>query len=201
MRLLSFVADGKECFGAVSGDGVVTLNDKIGQPDLRAALAAGAMEAMRQAAQDRQARPQARRHRIPAARSQAEQDSLRRCQLPRPRRRGRARSAEATEHVHPLRRYAGRPRRRDDPAYGVRQFRFRGRAGAGRRQDRPSYQSRECARSRRRLYLLCRRQRARLPEILRHLGQELSRHRAARPMARHHRRDCRSEPADADHAA
>ena len=43
--------DGKECFGAVSGDGVVTLNDKIGQPDLRAALAAGAMEAVRQAAQ------------------------------------------------------------------------------------------------------------------------------------------------------
>jgi 2-keto-4-pentenoate hydratase/2-oxohepta-3-ene-1,7-dioic acid hydratase in catechol pathway len=50
MRLLSFVAGGKECFGAVSGDGVVTLNDKIGQPDLRAALAAGTMEAMRQAA-------------------------------------------------------------------------------------------------------------------------------------------------------
>ena len=52
MKLLSFVAGGKECFGAVSGDGVVTLNDKIGQPDLRAALAAGAMEAMRQAAQN-----------------------------------------------------------------------------------------------------------------------------------------------------
>ena len=52
MRLLSFVADGKECFGAVSGDSVVTLNDKIGQPDLRAALAAGAMETMRQAAQN-----------------------------------------------------------------------------------------------------------------------------------------------------
>src|SRR5580698_8312450 len=52
MRLLSFVADGKERFGAVSGDGVVTLNDKIGHPDLRAALAAGAMEAMRQAAQN-----------------------------------------------------------------------------------------------------------------------------------------------------
>src|SRR5271167_3357671 len=51
MRLLSFVAGGKECFGAVSGDGVVTLNDKIGQPDLRAALAAGAMDAMRKAAQ------------------------------------------------------------------------------------------------------------------------------------------------------
>ena len=51
MRLLSFVAGGKEYFGVVSGDGVVTLNDKIGKPDLRAALAAGAMEAMRQAAQ------------------------------------------------------------------------------------------------------------------------------------------------------
>ena len=50
MKLLSFIADGKECFGAASGDGVVTLNDKIGQPNLRAALAAGAMAAMRKAA-------------------------------------------------------------------------------------------------------------------------------------------------------
>ena len=52
MKLLSFIADGKELFGAVSGDGVVTLNDRIGQPSLRAALAAGAMDAMRQAAKD-----------------------------------------------------------------------------------------------------------------------------------------------------
>ncbi len=52
MKLLSFVAGGKECFGAASGDGVVTLNDKIGQPNLRAALAGGAMGAMRQAAND-----------------------------------------------------------------------------------------------------------------------------------------------------
>ncbi len=52
MKLLSFVAGGKECFGAAGGDGVVTLNDKIAQPDLRAALAAGAMEAMRQAARN-----------------------------------------------------------------------------------------------------------------------------------------------------
>ena len=43
MKLLSFVADGKDYFGAVSGDGVVTLNDRIGQPTLRAALAAGAI--------------------------------------------------------------------------------------------------------------------------------------------------------------
>jgi len=52
MKLLSFVAGGKECFGAVSGDGVVTLNDRLGRPDLRSALAAGAMAAMRQAAAD-----------------------------------------------------------------------------------------------------------------------------------------------------
>jgi 2-keto-4-pentenoate hydratase/2-oxohepta-3-ene-1,7-dioic acid hydratase in catechol pathway len=52
MRLLSFAADGKEWFGAARDDGIITLNDKIGQPDLRAALAAGAMAAMRRAAKD-----------------------------------------------------------------------------------------------------------------------------------------------------
>src|SRR6202044_3450650 len=52
MKLLSFVADGKTFFGAVSGDGVVTLNDRVGQPSLRAALAAGAMDLMRKAARD-----------------------------------------------------------------------------------------------------------------------------------------------------
>ncbi len=52
MKLLSFVADGRDYFGAASGDGVVTLNDKIGHPDLRAALAAGAMDAMRKAIKD-----------------------------------------------------------------------------------------------------------------------------------------------------
>jgi 2-keto-4-pentenoate hydratase/2-oxohepta-3-ene-1,7-dioic acid hydratase in catechol pathway len=52
MKLLSFRADGKEFFGAVSGDGVVTLNKRIGQPNLRAALEAGKMEAMRKAASE-----------------------------------------------------------------------------------------------------------------------------------------------------
>ena len=50
MKLLSFAADGKEWFGVARDDGVVTLNDKIGQPDLRAALAAGTIEAIRRAA-------------------------------------------------------------------------------------------------------------------------------------------------------
>ena len=52
MRLLSFVADGREWFGAVSGDGVVILNDRVGHPSLRAALAASAMDAMRKAVRD-----------------------------------------------------------------------------------------------------------------------------------------------------
>src|ERR1700724_4681721 len=52
MRLLSFVADDKEWFGAVSGDAVVTLNDRAGHANWRAALAAGAMDAMRKAAKE-----------------------------------------------------------------------------------------------------------------------------------------------------
>jgi 2-keto-4-pentenoate hydratase/2-oxohepta-3-ene-1,7-dioic acid hydratase in catechol pathway len=52
MKLLSFAADGKEWFGAISGDGIITLNDKIGQPSLRAALSVGAITAMQQAAKD-----------------------------------------------------------------------------------------------------------------------------------------------------
>ncbi len=50
MKLLSFSVSGRDLFGAVSGDGVVTLNDKVGQPDLAAALGAGGIEALRQAA-------------------------------------------------------------------------------------------------------------------------------------------------------
>ncbi len=52
MKLLSFAAGGKDLFGAVSGDGVITLNERTGQPSLAAALAAGGVEALRQAARD-----------------------------------------------------------------------------------------------------------------------------------------------------
>jgi 2-keto-4-pentenoate hydratase/2-oxohepta-3-ene-1,7-dioic acid hydratase in catechol pathway len=47
MKLLSFAADGKEWFGALRDGGVVTLNNKVAQPTLRAALAAGVLETMR----------------------------------------------------------------------------------------------------------------------------------------------------------
>jgi hypothetical protein len=46
MKLLSFVADGKYLYGALSGNGVVTMNERIGLATLRDALAAGAMEEM-----------------------------------------------------------------------------------------------------------------------------------------------------------
>jgi 2-keto-4-pentenoate hydratase/2-oxohepta-3-ene-1,7-dioic acid hydratase in catechol pathway len=51
MKLLSFAADGKDWFGALRDDGVVTLNDKVAQPNLHAALAAGAIDKMRDIAQ------------------------------------------------------------------------------------------------------------------------------------------------------
>jgi len=51
MRLLSFAAGGRDLFGAVSGDGVITLNEKVGQPSLAAALAAVGVEALREAVQ------------------------------------------------------------------------------------------------------------------------------------------------------
>ncbi len=51
MKLLSFSAGGKDLFGAVSGDGVITLNERVGWPSLAVALAAGGAEALRQAAQ------------------------------------------------------------------------------------------------------------------------------------------------------
>jgi 2-keto-4-pentenoate hydratase/2-oxohepta-3-ene-1,7-dioic acid hydratase in catechol pathway len=52
MKLLSFAVGGKELFGAVSGEGVVTLNKRLRQQSLRAALAAGKLEPMRKAAKE-----------------------------------------------------------------------------------------------------------------------------------------------------
>jgi hypothetical protein len=53
MKLASYVANGKACFGAVTADGVITLNDRPGTrfAGLREALAAGALAQMRTAAE------------------------------------------------------------------------------------------------------------------------------------------------------
>jgi 2-keto-4-pentenoate hydratase/2-oxohepta-3-ene-1,7-dioic acid hydratase in catechol pathway len=48
MKLASYVADGKDCFGVVIGDGVVTLNQRLrGYTDLREALAGDALADIR----------------------------------------------------------------------------------------------------------------------------------------------------------
>jgi 2-keto-4-pentenoate hydratase/2-oxohepta-3-ene-1,7-dioic acid hydratase in catechol pathway len=50
MKLASYVADGKRCFGVVAGDGVITLNERLGYASLRDALAASALADIRKAA-------------------------------------------------------------------------------------------------------------------------------------------------------
>jgi 2-keto-4-pentenoate hydratase/2-oxohepta-3-ene-1,7-dioic acid hydratase in catechol pathway len=52
MKLLSFVADGKELFGALSGDDIVAMNERTGCATLREALAAGKLGEMRKLAQE-----------------------------------------------------------------------------------------------------------------------------------------------------
>ena len=53
MKLASYVTDGKPAFGVVSGDGVITLNDRLSarHVTLRDALAAGALDEIRRTAQ------------------------------------------------------------------------------------------------------------------------------------------------------
>jgi 2-keto-4-pentenoate hydratase/2-oxohepta-3-ene-1,7-dioic acid hydratase in catechol pathway len=50
MKLASYVADGKSCFGVVTGEGVATMNGRVGYATLRDALGAGGLAAIRQAA-------------------------------------------------------------------------------------------------------------------------------------------------------
>src|SRR5262245_39441338 len=49
MRLASYLLNGKACFGAVVGDGVIGLNDRLGYASLREALAAGGLADMKKA--------------------------------------------------------------------------------------------------------------------------------------------------------
>jgi 2-keto-4-pentenoate hydratase/2-oxohepta-3-ene-1,7-dioic acid hydratase in catechol pathway len=51
MKLASYIADGKPCFGLVTGDGVVTLNHRLSVATLRDALAAGALAEIRKLAE------------------------------------------------------------------------------------------------------------------------------------------------------
>ena len=52
MKLASYTVDGEPSFGVVSGDGIITMNNRLGgrASSLRGALAAGLLAAMREAA-------------------------------------------------------------------------------------------------------------------------------------------------------
>jgi 2-keto-4-pentenoate hydratase/2-oxohepta-3-ene-1,7-dioic acid hydratase in catechol pathway len=52
MKLLSFAIDGKASYGAMNDHGVIALAERIGQPTLRDALAAGALADMRKLVAD-----------------------------------------------------------------------------------------------------------------------------------------------------
>jgi 2-keto-4-pentenoate hydratase/2-oxohepta-3-ene-1,7-dioic acid hydratase in catechol pathway len=56
MKLASYIANGKPAFGVVVGDGVVTMNDRLGvrHASLRDVIAAGALDELRRAAQGAQ---------------------------------------------------------------------------------------------------------------------------------------------------
>jgi 2-keto-4-pentenoate hydratase/2-oxohepta-3-ene-1,7-dioic acid hydratase in catechol pathway len=49
MKLASYVVDGKACFGVVTGEGMVTLNQRLGYATLRDALTAGGVAEIRKA--------------------------------------------------------------------------------------------------------------------------------------------------------
>jgi len=51
MKLLSYMANGESLFGAVSGDGVIAMNRRVGCKSLREALAAGLLPQIKAAAQ------------------------------------------------------------------------------------------------------------------------------------------------------
>lgn len=57
MKLASYIADGKECYGVVNGDGVITMNERFGghAASLREAIAGGLLPQIKEAAAHGQA--------------------------------------------------------------------------------------------------------------------------------------------------
>jgi 2-keto-4-pentenoate hydratase/2-oxohepta-3-ene-1,7-dioic acid hydratase in catechol pathway len=57
MKLASYIADGKECYGVVTGDGVITMNERFGghAASLKEAIAGGLLPQIKEAASNGQA--------------------------------------------------------------------------------------------------------------------------------------------------
>ena len=189
MKLASYIADNHPAFGVVIGDGVVTMNVRTRYANLREAIAAGALDELRRLADG--ARPDHKLGEIrflPAIpdpeKFSAPGSTIARTR-PRPAVTSRKPPSMFVRFTDTLVGHDGemiRPTVSECFDFEGELAIVIGRAGRHIRPER-------ALDARRRLHLLRRRQRARLPEDLRHLGQELSRHRPARAVDRHHRRD------------
>ena len=205
MKLASYIADGKPAYGVVTGDGVITMNERFGgqHATLREALAGGAL-----AADPRRRRAWARRPTTSCPRSSS-------CRRSRTRKRSSA-SASTTNRTPPSTAPRRRSCRTSSRASSTRwcahegemirpkvstNFDFEGELalviGKGGRHIKRGGR----ALSRRRLHLLLRRHRARFHQIFAGRQQELHRHRPARPLDGDRRRNPRSDQAHADDAA
>src|SRR6516165_7876158 len=173
MKLASYVADGKACFGVVTGDGLVTLNQRLGYASLRDALAAGGLAEISKAADV--AKPEHKRADIrwlPV--------------IPNPEKilcaginyrshaaeTGRELPKQPSMFIRLANTLTGHDGEMIRPAVS-QSFDFEGELAV------------VIARGGRHIPV----QRARLSEILGDFGKEFPRHRPARPLDRHHRRD------------
>jgi 2-keto-4-pentenoate hydratase/2-oxohepta-3-ene-1,7-dioic acid hydratase in catechol pathway len=186
MKLASYMADGVPSFGVVTGAGVISMNSRLGLPDLKSALGAGVMPLM--AALAEKAKPD---HKLADIRFLPA--------IPNPEliacaginyrshasETGRDIPKQPSMFIRRANTLAGHEGEMVRPRVST-SFDFEGELavviGRGGRHI-----AAERARSCRRLHLLRRWQRARLSEILGHLGQEFSRNRSARPLDRDRR--------------
>ena len=172
----------REAYGVVTGDGVITMNNRFGghAASLREALAGDLLPRIKEAAAN--AKPD---------RKLADIKFL--PVIPNPERiacAGINYRSHASETGREIPKQPSMFLRLADTLVGhegemIRptistNFDFEGELAVDHRQRRAPHPEGARARARRRLHLLRRRQRARLPEILRDLRQEFSRHRAAR---------------------
>ncbi len=197
MKLASYIANGKPAFGVVVGDGVVTMNDRLGGRYATLARRDRGRRARRDAPRGagRAARPEARGLAASCRHPQSREDHVRRHQLQIPRRRARHRGARSCPNiflrfVNTLVPHEGEMIR---PKVSTN-FDFEGELAlvigkAGRHIKRE-----DALELHRRLHLLLRRHRARLHQILACCQQELRRLRPARPLDRDRGRNPRSRP-------
>ena len=194
MRLVTFATSAGPHAGLVVDGGIVDLTARDGRAV--PARAARARDRDRSPPLRRRRRRRPRRSGTAAAGSRPRARDRRRAEHAQPCRRGRsvarhrARGTRVSAALPPLTGQPGRASRRAVGSAGVAPARLRRRAGGRHRPARAIPHRGNCARRGRRLRLLQRRQRARLPVAHQpdHGGEELPAHRRVRTVAGHARR-------------